>query len=669
MNRKVMNLPRVGLSPSWLMALGIFLSTLILFLPAYWCDFIYLDDHDYVTGNLQVQRGMSWEGVGWAFTTSHASNWHPLTWLSHMMDCSLFGLNPGPHHLMNVLLHGVNAVLVFWLWQRLTVRPWAAFFIAALFAWHPLRLESVVWIAERKDVLSASFGLGTLICYVRYVRSTGGGVEATPAPRYLWLALGLFALGLMAKPMLVTLPCVMLLLDFWPLQRRDKPGQLIREKAPFWLVSFLSCAITVWAQRQEAIVKLENFPLEARLANVLVSYVGYLKKILYPVDLAIFYPMPPHFPVWQVTGAAAVLLGFFVWAWRQRQRQPWLLMGWCWFLGMLVPVIGLVQVGWQANADRYTYWPGLGLGVAIVMSVRQSLMNHPRWKLPVIAGGIVTLLAYMGLTVAQLPYWRNAETLGTRAIEVTQPNIIGHQIRGKFYYEQGRYHEALVEYEQVLALLPNSARTHNDLGNLLSDLGRKPEALGHYQMAIQLAPRMTETYNNMAVTLAELGRYPEAVAAHAKAMELAPTKARPYYLTGRTYWRQGQSAEATRYFRQALELNPQDYQSLTMLARILASAPEAPARNGAEAVALAQWAVELTGGEQPLVLDVLAMAYAEQGNFFAAQRTIAQAITLAKQAQATNLLAELETHAAVFAAQQPWRQPTTSTNSGLPAGQ
>jgi tetratricopeptide (TPR) repeat protein len=378
-------------------------------------------------------------------------------------------------------------------------------------------------------------------------------------------------------------------------------------------------------------------------------------------------------------------------------------MGWCWYLGMLLPVIGLVQVGWQAGADRYTYWPAIGLVAAAVLAAIRWLQQCPRWKAPVLATGILAVLTYLGLTSIQLPYWRNAETLGTRAIEVTKTNIIAHQIRGKFYYDQGRRNEALLEfrqalqigeqhsptaalasnnmafrlvlaadfqkqgqltealaeYERILPQMPGSAPAHNDLGNLLADMGRKDEALVHYRAAIKLSPRSVESYNNMAITLAELGRFPEALAAHAQAAELAPEVARTHYLTGKTYWRMGRPADAITSFRRALAVAPQDYQSLTLLARILASTPEPTLRDGAEAVRLAQQAAQLTGQQQPLVLDVLAMAQAEQGNFPAAQQTITQALTLATAAQATNLLTELQRHATSFAARQPWRHTNT----------
>lgn len=693
--------------PLRLLVLGVVAVTLILFLPAYWYDFIYLDDSEYVMANPHVQPGLSWAGVKWAATTFHASNWHPLTWVSHMVDCSLFGMNPGPHHLVNVLWHAVNSGMVVLLWYKLTGRSGIAFFIGALFAWHPLRLESVVWIAERKDVLSAFFGLSALCSYTIYAQSltlAGGKPDAlsksaiqTPARRYYWAALLLFALGLLAKPMLVTIPCVMLLLDFWPLGRWSKPRHLLLEKLPFFLLSALSCVATIIVQRREAMVSLENFPLALRLENALISYVRYLGKILYPVDLAVFYPMPPRFPLWQVAGAALVLAGISFWVWRERRRRPWCLVGWGWFVGMLVPVIGLVQVGWQAGADRYTYWPAIGLVAAVVVSLSKTIEKIPALRSTSVVVGALSILACVALTTLQMPYWRNAETLGTRALEITKHNTVGHQLRGKYYYDQGRREEAFAEFQQAvqvgesyvpvaafrpsatasdslpeqeqeaigldrtqpLALVPGSAPAHNDLGNLFSDLGRKSEALLHYQAAIKLSPRSIEPYNNLAVTLAELGQFSEALAAHAKAVELAPDSARAFYLTGKTYWRMGRSADAITCFRRALTVSPQDYQSLTMLARLLASAPEATLRNGAEAVQLAQQAVELTGHQQPLVLDVLALAYAEQQNFRAAQETITQALALAMTGQATNLIPELQAHAAAFAAQQPWRYTNT----------
>ena len=681
-----------------LLGLGLALVTLLLFLPSKGYDFIYLDDYDYVVANPQVQEGLTWAGVKWAFTAEHASNWHPLTWLSHMLDCSLFGVNPGPHHLVNVLLHVINSGLVALLWYRLTGQRGVAFFIGALFAWHPLRLESVVWIAERKDVLSACFGLSALWSYVIYaqdrtneaVKSPAGLATCDSSCRYYWLALALFALGLLAKPMLVTIPCVMLLLDFWPLGRWGKPWRLVWEKAPFFLLSVLSCVVTVIVQRREAVISLESFPLTLRLENALISYVRYLGKILYPVDLAVFYPMPPQYPLWQIAGAVLGLTGISFWVWRERQRQPWWLVGWCWYVGMLVPVIGLVQVGWQAGADRYTYWPAMGLVAASVFTVSQQIKKIPARKFTFVALGGLLALAFAGLTAWQLPAWRNAETLGTRALKITKQNTVGRQLRGKYYYDQGRREEALREFQQAvqlggsyvpgaapggnadllpdrqsekigaeresnLPLLPGSAPAHNDLGNLLSELGRKEEALQHYRAASRLSPNSAEPYNNVAVTLVELGRFPEALTAHAKAIELAPDAARSYYLTGKTYWRMGQGAKAIRDFRQALAVAPQDYQSLTMLARILAATPDAALRNGTEAVVLAQRAAELTGQQQPLVLDVLAMAYAEQRNFAAAQQTITQAITLATTAQATNLVVELQAHAAAFTKDQPWR--------------
>lgn len=656
-----------------LLVLGLALITLILYLPAYWYDFIYLDDYEYVMANPHVQDGITWDGIKWAFTTFHASNWHPLTWLSHMLDYSLFGLNPGSYHLVNVLLHMGNSILVFLLWHKLTGKKWAAFFIGALFAWHPLRLESVVWIAERKDVLSTCLGLGALLSYVIYAQGRLAVKPAgmTSSRRYYWLALLLFALGLLAKPMLVTLPCVMLLLDYWPLAvGRFKPWLLLKEKWSFFSLSVIACVMTVLAQRQEAVVSLESLSLGARLSNVLVSYVRYLGQIFHPVELAIFYPMPSHYPFWQVLGAGLILAAITLVVWQGHRRRPWLVVGWCWYLGMLVPVIGLVQVGSQSGADRYTYWPSIGLIAAMILTVSECIVRFPRFKgvVFVIAGFV--LVASVALTTLQLPYWRNAETLGTRSIEVAPENIVGHQIRGKYWYDQGKSAEALQEFQRAVQIgerhpIVAKASAHNDLGNLLAEMGQQQEALGQYQAAIKLAPRSVEPHNNLAITLADLGRFLEAMEAHAQAIELAPDSARPQYLMGKTYWRMGRAAEAIACFRRALAVSPQDYQSLTMLARILAATPEAALRKGEESVRLAQQAVNLTGQQQPLALDALAMAKAEQGDFAAAQQIMAQALALAP-VQATNLLTELRSHAEMFQARQPWRYTNASPVEARP---
>ena len=360
-----------------LIALLLALTTLLVYLPVTHFGFLNYDDDDYVTSNHDVQNGLTWAGVKWAFTTFHASNWHPLTWLSHMLDCDLFGLDPGAHHLINVLFHAANVVLLFALLLRLTDSPWPCAFIAALFAWHPLHVESVAWIAERKDVLSTFFALLSLLSYAKFVKEN--------CRRSFWFALIFFTLGLMSKPMLVTLPFVMLLLDYWPLQRISFPSTLNSQfstiwflrKWPFLLLTAVSCTVTFFAQRNGAsVVSLKSVSLHYRLENVAVAYAGYLQKIFWPENLAVIYPMPDK-----------ISIGFTGCRSRRRRSDyhlrrssgmarracPYLLFGWLWFLGTLVPVIGIVQVGEQALADRYTYFPLVGIFIAVVSA-------RSRWR-------------------------------------------------------------------------------------------------------------------------------------------------------------------------------------------------------------------------------------------------------------------------------------------------
>ena len=350
-----------------LVALLLALTTLLVYLPVTRNGFLDYDDDDYVTNNQIVQNGLTFNGIQWAFTTFHASNWHPLTWLSHMTDCELFGLNPAAHHFINVLFHAANAALLFALLFRLTGILWPAAFIAALFAWHPLHVESVAWIAERKDVLSTFFALLSLLSYAKFAREN--------CRCSFWFALIFFALGLMAKPMLVTLPFIMLLLDFWPIQRFNHSTiqRLIVEKIPFFIITGISSLITFIAQHSgDAIVSFKNVPLPYRLENMFVAYAGYLQKIFWPENLAVVYPLPETISARAVTTAGAVLFIISVGAWLWRKRAPYLTAGWLWFLGMLVPVIGLVQVGGAALADRYTYLPATGIFIAFTFGATRA---------------------------------------------------------------------------------------------------------------------------------------------------------------------------------------------------------------------------------------------------------------------------------------------------------
>jgi len=651
------------------------LLTVLAYLPVRRDGFIVFDDGDYITQNPVVQNGLTWTGVKWAFTTFHASNWHPLTWLSHMLDCELFGLDPGAHHLVNVLLHTASTVVLFLWLLYLTEAPWAAAMVAALFALHPLHVESVAWAAERKDTLSTLMAMLSLWAYAHYVRESK--VQSPKSARFYGLTLLLFALALMSKPMAVTLPFVFLLLDFWPLQRVSgskfqvsgsstlnvKPGtmnsrRLVWEKIPFMALATVSCVITYGSQREAAVLSLKQWPLPVRLGNIVLSYGEYLFKTVWPAKLAIIYPLSDQLP-WALVGLSAAALVAMSWgAWRLRRGSPFLLMGWCWFLGTLVPVIGLVQVGRQAFADRYTYLPLVGVFIAAVFGFRQLAERfHPDRKLVGLFAGFILAGCLQG-TERQLGYWRDDETLWTHAIAVTRDNVIAHVNLGVTYEAQNRNGEALSEYLRALRAGPYRVEPHNNLANFLDTTGHPEEAVAQYREALRLDPKAVAAHCNLGITLVELGRYDEAMSEYAEAARLAPDDSRPYYLMGKAAMKQGDSAAAAQHFQDALSRNGNDLLSLTFLARLLATDPSPQIRNGVGALALAAQANELTGGEDPFVLDVLAMANAEAGNFEQAQETEKRAIEIA--GDQTNLTAELDSHLKVFEAHQPWHKPSAS---------
>lgn len=465
-----------------LVCLLLIVATLAVFqqLPEY--DFVNIDDYYYVTENVHVTRGLTREGIIWAFTTLHANNWHPLTWLSHMLDCQLFGLKPGMHHLTNLLLHMANSTLLLLVLKRMTGALWRSAFAAALFALHPLHVESVAWVAERKDVLSTLFWLLTVWGYAGYVEYPGRN-------RYL-LVLLFFALGLMAKPMLVTLPFILLLLDYWPLGRvklwesreggsggiqRSSALHLVREKIPFFALTLASGIVTVVAQYKGGAVRSLNLlPLDVRIANALVSYVGYIGKMIWPQHLAIFYPHPGALPTWQVVGAGLLLLSLSIILLRAAGRFPYLGVGWLWYLGTLVPVIGLVQVGDQAMADRYTYVPLIGLFVLIAWGIPDLMA---RWRYRQIALTISAVIVVFCCTVStwsHVKHWRNGTALFTHAVNVTADNALAHDGLGFALARQGRLDEAIAHYSEALRIKPGYAKARYNLEHALRHVDESP---------------------------------------------------------------------------------------------------------------------------------------------------------------------------------------------------
>ena len=640
--------------------LMLFLGTLVVYWPAAGYRFTLFDDTDYVSGNPPVQGGLTWAAVKWAFTTFHSSNWHPLTWISHELDCQLFGLNPGPHHAVNLLIHALNAVLLLLLLVRWLDSVWAGAFVAALFAWHPLHVESVAWISECKDVLSTFFALLALLAYTEFVQLSK--VQSPRSKVFYGLALLCFALALMSKPMYVTLPFVMLLLDYWPLQRFNASTlqRLVVEKLPFFALVVASCAVTYVAQNQSgAVQSLQHVSLVERLENCPVAVVRYLGKIFWPVDLAVFYPRE-HFSLLVVLGACALLVLISVAAWMWRKPRPYLLIGWLWFLGTLVPVIGLVTVGGAAMADRYTYFPSIGIFLALACAGREIVL---RYRVSRAAFGLAAavLVSCLGLTHRQLGFWRDDIALFSHAAVVTRDNGLAHVDLGFALEQAGRKTEAIEHYREAIRLNWQEAEVHVNFANLLDSVGQRDEALREYQAALRLDPRHVAGHDNLGVFYAEAGQFDRAEEQYREAARLDPADWHAPFLMGKALLQQGRDPEALPFFQQAVRNNPNDPQLLLYIAHVLASDRDAKVRDGQAALLIAQKADQLTGGVQPAMVDALAMAYAEQGRFDDAQKAGKDAVDLANYFKMTNEVPAMEQRLELYKRNQPFRQSFIET--------
>jgi tetratricopeptide (TPR) repeat protein len=643
-----------------LVAVLLALVTLAAFLPLFHNDFLRYDDSTCVRNNRVVQNGITWDGIKWAFTTCRGGFWHPLTWLSHMLDCELFGLNSGAQHYVNVLFHTANTILLLLLLYRLTGALWPSAFVAALFAWHPLHVESVAWLAERKDVLSTFFGLLVLLAYTRYAQAqrlkppskNPGGATARPdqvhgvsrGALYFWLAVICFVPGLMAKPMLVTLPFVMLLLDFWPLRRIPQLSissfpagmRLLFEKWPFLLFSGIASVVAVFAERNTGMtVSLEQVPLPLRLGSALVSYIRYLGKTVWPAKLSVMYPLPPQVPWGEVTAAAICLAAITWFAWRLRGRYPYLLMGWLWFLGTLVPVIGLVQLNVQSPGDHYTYLPLVGIFVAVAFGLK-DLIGYLRIQIiPVAVIAALVLGACLTVTEHQLSYWRDDETLFRHAVAVTEDNAGTRLNLGLALAADGRLTEAQEQFQEAALISPDNAAAHIFLGKSLAETGNTSEALVECEKArsvLNLSSQQPMLHYELGLVLVQLRQFDEAMEQYHQAARFASDHPDLYYEMGKLLLLQGRADDSVNQLRESLRLDPFNVPALGLLAQVLASDDEPQIRNGPEALALAERANALTGGRQPYVLDALAMAYAETGRFSEAQQAEQGAILLARGA-------------------------------------
>jgi tetratricopeptide (TPR) repeat protein len=544
-------------------------------------DFVNFDDPLLVTGNPHVRGALSLDGIRWAFTTLVVANWHPLTLVSHMLDVQLFGMNAGYHHVVNVAFHVVNALLLLHVLRRATGALWRSALVAALFALHPLHVESVAWIAERKDVLSTLFMMLTLLAYVRWV-------ERPTAASYAWIVLA-FAAGLMAKPMLVTVPCVLLLLDAWPLGRtrlvagvRSRPvrslRRLVAEKVPLFVLAAVSSAVTFAAQRAAGAVTVERYPLGLRLANAVIAAATYLLKTFWPLDLAVFYPYDPALAPWRVALATVALALISLLAVALVRRRPYLLVGWLWYLGTLVPVAGIVQVGNQAMADRYTYMPLIGVFLMVSWAAGDlagaadapdpGFRRRPRVLL-VGAAGASVVVACAALSWRQVGHWRNSVTLFEHALAVTSRNALAHVQLAAALAEVGRGADAIVHYEETLRLAPDYALAHNSLGLELQKAGRLDEAIAHYEEAIRLAAEYPDAHYNLANALRAAGRSSEAAAHYREALRLDPRYAKAHNNLGDLLRAQGDPNGALAEFEAALGVEPELVDARINLATVL----------------------------------------------------------------------------------------------------
>lgn len=646
-------------------------ATLAAYWPARLNDFVQYDDQDYVTANSHVQQGLTWDGTLWAFQTSHSANWHPVTWLSHMLDCQLFGLRPAGHHLTNVLLHILNTVLLFLVLRQITFAPARSAFVAALFALHPLHVESVAWVSERKDLLSSLFGLLSLMAYARYAKGSNslGQIRATglprsparklPPPAY-WLALACFCLSLMSKPMLVTLPFLMLLLDYWPLTRLpiDRPRWhqlkgLLAEKLPFLALSIASCATTILVQ-QQAMLYHRELSFGDRTANALVSYVRYLGKTVWPRELVAPYPHPARWPEWQVVASAIVLLVLTGCALWNRRRRPYLVVSWLWFVGLLIPVIGLVQVGVAAMADRYTYLPLIGIFVTLAWGGGEWI-GTDRFR-ALVAGSVAAalLMACALRTGSQVRVWRNTETLFTHATALTTNNWVAH------------YNLALLAMQRYQAgpRVANQSSTANPQNEAANGASQSRDYLQqvvqHCQAAIQGRPAFSDIYVTLAKALTEQNKLDSARQQIEAAIRLNPRSPEARQNFAEILYRQGYAREAVMEYEAALMLRPNWEAVLNNAAWLLATHPGDDVRNGAEAVRLARRACELTGHTNLWFLHTLAAAEAENGAFSNAVEAATTALRLALATGQKTLSDAAAARRDLYASGRPYRHPPPS---------
>jgi len=619
-----------------LIYIGLLLVTVVAFANVRNCGFVY-DDRAYVQENEYVKAGLKSDSIKWAFTSSHVGNWHPLTGITHMLDCQLFGLNPAGHHVTNLLIHTANVLLLFWVLKNMTGAVWPSAFAAALFAIHPLRVESVAWISERKDVLSGLFWILTMAAYARYVKRAN-------LASYL-LVIVSFSMALMSKPMVVTLPFVLLLLDYWPLKRFEQfhgasgpvlkdflKSKLVLEKLPLLVLAAAVSAATFMIQKGAgAFFSLKNLPIGWRIANALVAYAKYIGKMIWPRNLAVLYQHPlDSLPLWQVLVAVFVLAGISAIVIYSYRRRPYLSLGWLWYMGTLVPVIGIVQVGSQAIADRYTYLPSIGINIMVAWGFSQLSGSWRHKKAALATAAAVVIAVLLVCTRLQVRHWTDRIALYGHTVAVTKDNQMMHNNYGTALFDAGRFEEAAEQYRHAIRIEPKYFEARINLGKTYIGQKRFARAAEYFRHLIKLRPDHLEANVLLAkILLIDLGDV----------------------------------AAAVKQYRQILQLKPDRIETLNNLAWMLATTDDEKLSNPADALQLAQKAYELSQSDNPQLLDTLAAAYAAVGKFAEAVETAEQALSLAKSEKNEDLVAQLQNRLALYRNRQPYYESFTAAST------
>jgi len=698
------------LRPEILICLFLVLALLVVYWQVRNYTLVNFDDVSYILNNPHIRAGLNFKGIAWAFSFPGYDYWHPMTWLSHMLDCHFYGFKFGMHHQVSLILHILNSILLFLVFRQMTGAVWRSAFVATMFALHPMNVESVAWLAERKNVLSAFFWLITMLTYIHYSKR--------PSVFRYFPILFVYILGLMSKPMVATLPFVLLLLDYWPLRRinlshsdsnnhktlnsnntqfqTSSTFRLALEKMPMLILSAACILLSSLAvQRLGSVISTASVPMNLRIKNALVSYISYIIKMIWPHDLAVYYPYPQNIPLWQVAIAGLLLICISFLVFRAVRSKPYLAVGWLWYIGTLVPVIGLVQAGlWPAIADRFIYVPFIGLFTIIAWGVPDLLIqwHYREIKLAAIAAAFFTIFA--ATTYLQVEYWRNSITLFEHALDVTYNNHIAHHKLGEALKLQNKTEAAAKHYSEALRIKPDFFATHLNIGILLRDEGKLNEAIDYFSRALRLKPDRAEPHFELGITLEKQGDFDMAIRHYREALRIKPDYAKahnnlgiilvrrnkdkeaifhlseavridsnyaePHYNLGIIYANKRNPEKAILHYKKALDLNPNMAQALYDLSWLLASCENERYRNGEEAIKLAERLCKIAQNNQPLAFGALAAAYAETEKYDEAITTAEKALELALKQGSNKMVLGLKKRLQLYQKKRLYRKSPSS---------